>query len=79
MLFGIASFFLLPDTPEQALLLSAEDKKLIVQALHDDGLHSDEEKSTRTWPQFGKTFIQPHVVLLGIAGFFSGATLSGVA
>ncbi|RPD53169.1 MFS general substrate transporter [Lentinus tigrinus ALCF2SS1-7] len=79
VLFGIVSFFLLPDTPEQALLLSAEDKKLIVQALHDDGLHSDDEKKTRTWAHFGKTFIQPHVVLLGVAGFFSGATLSGLA
>lgn len=79
VLFGVASFFLLPNTPEQTLGLSADEKKSIVQALHDDGLHSEDEKQTRNWTQFGKTFTQPHTVLLAIAGFFSGATLSGLA
>ncbi len=79
VLFGVACFFLLPNTPEQTLGLSAEEKKIIVQALHDDGLHSDDEKETRNWTQFGKTFTQPHTIFLAIAGFFSGATLSGLA
>ena len=72
VLFAFASYFLLPNAAETSYFLKEDEKQLIYRALHDDGILGDGEKKSRNWTEFGKTFVQPHIVLLAIAGFFSG-------
>ncbi|KAI0716360.1 MFS general substrate transporter [Earliella scabrosa] len=79
VLFAFAAYFLLPNAAETSYFLKEDEKQLIYRALHDDGILGEGEKKSRNWTEFGKTFVQPHIVLLAIAGFFSGATLSGLS
>ncbi|KAI8976644.1 MFS general substrate transporter [Trametes punicea] len=80
VLYGIACYFLLPNTPTTSPFFSREEKRVIMHALHEDGIISGDEKdASYTKHNFLRTFFQPHVVLIMIAGFMNGSTLSGLA
>ncbi len=79
ILFAAATFYLLPNAPQSSYFLKEDEKRLIERVLTDDGIIGEGEKKTRSWAEWGKTFLQPHLILLVIAGFFSGATLSGLS
>ena len=73
VLFGISSFFLLPNSPKAVKTLNDEERELISRALLLDGISEMGKTSeNRSWSEFRRTFVQPHVILLVIVGFFSG-------
>ena len=73
VLFGISSFFLLPNSPKAVKTLNDEERELISRALLLDGISEMGKASeNRSWSEFRRTFVQPHVILLVIVGFFSG-------
>ena len=76
VLFGISSFFLLPNSPKAVKTLNDEERELISRALLLDGISEMGKASeNRSWSEFRRTFVQPHVILLVIVGFFSGQSL----
>lgn len=71
--FGIASFFILPRTPADTAFLTEEEKRYVESTLLADGTMAKvEEDDEFSWFQVGKAFKQVHVLLMGVAGFFSG-------
>ncbi|KAI0764538.1 MFS general substrate transporter [Trametes elegans] len=80
VLFGIACLWLLANTPNTSPFFTPAEKQLIMRALHEDGIISGEEKDhSYNKANFWSTFIRPHVILVMIAGFLNGSTLSGLA
>ncbi|KAI0739189.1 MFS general substrate transporter [Daedaleopsis nitida] len=79
VLFAAASFFLMPNTPSTSYFLNENEKRLIADSLLDEGLLSKVENKRQGWVELRKTFVQPHVLFLALAGFFSGATLAGLS
>ncbi|KAI0670626.1 MFS general substrate transporter [Trametes maxima] len=80
VLFGLVAFSLLPNSPTEALLFSAAEKRAVARALHEDGIVLvNEQDKDYTWSEFWRAFVQPHVVLIALSGFFNGATVSGLA
>ncbi|EIW55358.1 MFS general substrate transporter [Trametes versicolor FP-101664 SS1] len=80
ILFGLSAYFLLPNTPTSSPRFTAEEKQIILQTLREDGIISGDEKDeTYTKTEFLRTFFQPHVLLIMLAGFMNGSTLSGLA
>lgn len=78
--FGIASFFILPRTPADTAFLTEEEKRYVESTLLADGTMAKvEEDDEFSWFQVGKAFKQVHVLLMGVAGFFSGSTLYALA
>ena len=73
VVFGVASFFLLPNSPNAIKILSKEEENAISRTLLIDGI-TEMGKTTenQSWTEFRRTFVQPHVVMLSIVGFFSG-------
>lgn len=73
VIFGVACFFLLPNSATSSSLLNEKDKAFIVKALHGDGIILTQEHDAHyTWAEVRRTFIGPHVLLVATAGFFSG-------
>ncbi|EIW60615.1 MFS general substrate transporter [Trametes versicolor FP-101664 SS1] len=80
VLYGFAAFFMLPNTPTSARFFTEAEKSIIRRTLHDDGIMLvDEHDKDYTWTEFGRAFLQPHVILIALSGFFNGATVSGLA
>ena len=80
VVFGVASFFLLPQSVESVGFLSAEEKAYVKRVLIDDGTQArNEEDDAISVSEIFKTFTQPQVILVTIAGFFNGSTLYGLA
>ncbi|EKM58174.1 uncharacterized protein PHACADRAFT_252274 [Phanerochaete carnosa HHB-10118-sp] len=78
--FGAASFWLLPRTPQYALFLTSEEKQYISEVLQDDGVvAANASEDEFSWHHVIETFKKPHVLVLTVAGFFNGSTLSGLA
>lgn len=73
ILFGLSAYFLLPNTPTSSPRFTAEEKQIILQTLREDGIISGDEKDeTYTKTEFLRTFFQPHVLLIMLAGFMNG-------
>ena len=73
IVYGFACFFLLPNSPTSSRFLTDEEKKQITRALHNDGIVlQHEHDSSYTLAESFKTFLRPHVLLVGLAGFFNG-------
>lgn len=73
MLYGFAAFFMLPNTPTSARFFTEAEKSIIRRTLHDDGIMLvDEHDKDYTWTEFGRAFLQPHVILIALSGFFNG-------
>ncbi|KAI0781188.1 MFS general substrate transporter [Trametes elegans] len=80
VLFGFSAFFLLPNAPTSAPFFTEAEKQQIKRELHEDGIVLvNEQDKDYTWTEFGRAFIQPHVILTALSGFFNGATVSGLA
>ena len=80
MLFGACSFFLLPRTPGQVALLSAEEKRYVEACLLEDGsVAKNASDDDFKLSEVGKAFTQPHVLLMAIGGFTSGTMLYALA
>ncbi|RDX42187.1 MFS general substrate transporter [Lentinus brumalis] len=78
VVFG-ACYILLPNTPMSLSFLTEADKRHIVQKLHEEGtILADEPDEHLNLVEIGRTFIRPHVLLVSIAGFLNGATVSGL-
>ncbi|KAL4260553.1 MFS transporter superfamily protein [Pleurotus pulmonarius] len=74
VLFGFASFALLPRSPKTAYFLTPEEREYVVCVLREDASIDDE---LFRWSEVGKAFMAPQVVMLGIIFFFTGAILLG--
>jgi MFS family permease len=73
VLFGVASFFLLPRTPAHARFLSEKEKAYVVAHLREDGATADTEDLDRfSWREVGQAFTLPQVWMLAIIFFFDG-------
>ncbi|KAI0739201.1 MFS general substrate transporter [Daedaleopsis nitida] len=79
VVFAAVSFCLMPNTPSSAYFLSEDEKHLVSGAVLDEGLLTEGANKRRDLSDMLKTFVQPHVIFCAVAGFFSGATLSGLA
>lgn len=76
VLYGLTSFFLLPNTPTSSPLLKDHEKKQVVAALHQDGIvMTDEDDPNYTWAEARRVFTCPHVLLIVLATFFNGMSL----
>ncbi len=73
MLYGFAAFWMLPNAPTSAPFFTEAEKSIIRRTLHDDGIMLvDEHDKDYTWTEFGRAFLQPHVILIALSGFFNG-------
>ncbi|KAG6836779.1 hypothetical protein H0H93_003371 [Arthromyces matolae] len=75
-LFGLSTYLLLPRSPQHARFLSEEEKVYILSQLRATDSKDEESFS---WRQVVMTYTLPQVVMIGIALFFSGAMLYGLA
>jgi sugar phosphate permease len=74
--FGIASYLLLPRSPEHAGFLSRTEKAYIAAKLKQDGSTSkDAVADTFSWQEVWKAFALPHVWILAVIFFFTGQYL----
>ena len=73
VLFLIVSYMILPDTPEAVQSLTVDEKELVSRVLLDDAIVKMKERSSsRSWAELRRTFTQPHILMLGVAGIFNG-------
>lgn len=79
-LFGISSFFFLPESPLHARFLTEDEKNYITTVLKEDGAISGSEKADAfSWGEVGRAFLLPQIWMLGIVLFMSGTILYGMA
>lgn len=76
VLCGVAAFFLLPRDPGAARFLTHDERVYVERVLHEDGVLARDD--VFSWAEVFATFKKPHVLLMGVAGFFNGATLLGL-
>lgn len=80
IIFGFACYFLLPRSPATAYFLTPADRAYIGANLRRDKMVAQNEADDAfKWSEVRAAFRRPHVWFLGVAGFFNGATLSGLA
>ena len=73
VVFGISSFFLLPNSPGTAKTLNEKEREIVTHTLLLDGISEMGNASeNHSWAEFRQTFLQPHVVVISIMSFFSG-------
>ncbi|KZV68747.1 MFS general substrate transporter [Peniophora sp. CONT] len=82
--FGIVSYFIIPDSPNNVRLLSKAEREAYVQSLAQDwsGDADADGKETEvfSWSEVSSVFTNaPHVLLLSLPLFFNGVTLYGLA
>ncbi|KAJ6606112.1 major facilitator superfamily domain-containing protein [Mycena vulgaris] len=77
--FGLASFFLLPDSPDHARFFNDEEKAYVRATLKADGAIQDEATDSFSWGEVGKAFTSIPVILVGVVFFFSGVVLYSLA
>lgn len=71
--FGVASFWLLPRTPQYVPFLTSEEKRHISEVLQDDGVvATNASEDEFSWHHVIETFKKPHVLILAVAGFLNG-------
>ncbi|KAK7035945.1 MFS domain-containing protein [Favolaschia claudopus] len=76
---GLVSFFMMPDSPDHARFLTAEEKSYIKAKLKEDGAIAGDEADSFSWGEVAKGFLSPHVLIVGIVFFFSGVVLYSLA
>ncbi len=69
---GFISLFLIPNSPTEARFVTESEKRLIVNALHIDGLSVEQDSRENFWTELRSMFAQPHVILMATVGFFFG-------
>jgi len=76
VVFGAASFFLLPRSPAHARFFNQEEKEYVTAKLKEDGSTSKNENVDGfSWREVGMAFALPQVWVLAITFFFAGAFL----
>ena len=70
VLFGLVSFILLPRSPQTTRLFTPKEREYVVRVLQEDITSDDEVFS---WGEVRRAFVLPHVIMLAITFFFSGA------
>ncbi|RDX42183.1 MFS general substrate transporter [Lentinus brumalis] len=79
ILYGGVAYYLLPNTPLSLPFLTNADKAHIARTLHEEGIMLvDEPGDAFKWAEISRTFRRPHVLLIGLAGFLNGASVSGL-
>ncbi|KAJ6457051.1 major facilitator superfamily domain-containing protein [Mycena vitilis] len=76
---GLVSFLLMPDSPDHARFLNAEEKAYVKAKLKEDGAIQDEAADSFSWGEVIKAFTSIHVLLVGVIFFFSGVVLYSLA
>jgi len=80
VLFGIASFWLLPRSPAHAYFFNQKEKDYVVTKLTEDGaIGKDASVDAFSWSEVGKAFMLPQVLFLGVVLFCDGTVLYGLA
>ncbi|KAJ7592019.1 major facilitator superfamily domain-containing protein [Mycena floridula] len=80
VLFGVASFWLLPRSPTTAYFLKQDEKEYIVSKLKEDqSISRDESRDQFNWKEVGRAFLLPQVLFLGLIFFLSGVVLFSLA
>lgn len=77
MVVGGIGWFILPDSPETAWFLSAEEKETMVMRKKRDAVYRGimGKESAKRWVR--ASFTDPFVYLLGIAFFTSSVAITG--
>lgn len=71
VLFGLASYFILPRSPSHCRFFSEEEKAYVIAKLEEDGTRN-EAADVFSWREVGKAFTLPQVWLLAIVLFLDG-------
>lgn len=79
ILFGFASFFLLPRTIDHATFLNSDNKCYLKERLRAEGMTDSNPSDQFNWRDLVEAFKSPHVILIAIIGFFGGSTQGGLA
>jgi len=80
VLFGVVSFFLLPNSVEDIVSLNREEKDYVMAKLKEDGATGQNEEVDRfSWKEVREAFKLPQVWMMAIIFFFSGCVLYGLA
>lgn len=73
VLFGIASFWLLPRSPAHAYFFSQSEKNYVVAKLKEDGtVGRDDSVDSFSWSEVKKAFMLPQVWFLAVVLFCDG-------
>ncbi|KAL1946351.1 hypothetical protein VTO73DRAFT_15478 [Trametes versicolor] len=73
VVFGIASFFLLPNDPTLVPSLSADERSIIADVLQADGIRAQEKLGLMgSLTEVLRTCAQPQVIFVILCGFFNG-------
>lgn len=73
VLFGIASFWLLPRSPAHAYFFSQSEKNYVTAKLKEDGtVGRDDSVDSFSWSEVGKAFMLPQVWFLAVILFCDG-------
>ncbi|KAF8808496.1 MFS general substrate transporter [Phlegmacium glaucopus] len=80
LLFGLASYMLLPRSPAHARFFNEKEKAYVISKLKEDGATGRDEQSDRfSWREVGEAFKLPQVWMLAVIFFFDGTVLFGLA
>ncbi|KAF8519874.1 major facilitator superfamily domain-containing protein [Hysterangium stoloniferum] len=80
VVFGVISFFLLPNSPKHAVFLSQQEKDYVIAKLKEDGATGQNEEVDRfSWKEVREAFKLPQVWMLAVIFFFDGCVLYGLA
>ncbi|KAI6005652.1 major facilitator superfamily domain-containing protein [Pisolithus albus] len=74
--FGIFSFFVLPQSPETARFLSPEERRYVVSKLKSSrSISDDDRKDAFSWVEVLRAIRSPQVLMLCVVVFFEPGTL----
>ena len=75
VLFGLATFYWLPSSPQASRYFTIEQKAQVIRRLALDAPDDVEGADDFSWREVRKAFTSPQVLLAGVAQFSSGCTL----
>ncbi|KAF8434512.1 major facilitator superfamily domain-containing protein [Boletus edulis BED1] len=77
---GVVSFYLLPRSPQTASFLTEKERTYVISTLKQAGsVSEDDDKDSFSWTEVVRAFKSPHVLVLAVMSFLSGALLIGLA
>ncbi|KAF8626447.1 hypothetical protein AX15_004872 [Amanita polypyramis BW_CC] len=77
-LFGLLSYFILPDSPSHCKFLSEEERTYVITKLEEDGTRNDKLDGF-SWREVGMAFMLPQVWILGVVLFLDATMVYGLA
>ncbi|KAG6379676.1 major facilitator superfamily domain-containing protein [Boletus reticuloceps] len=77
---GVISFYLLPRSPQTASFLTEKERTYVISTLKQAGsVSEDDDKDNFSWTEVVRAVKSPHVLVLAVMSFLSGALLIGLA